>query len=444
MKKQKLLFITLLLFPICLIKISGQVPVETTPQPSILAPNIKIGNPGDNVLTPGVPSSSGRKSRQPSNMYERDRLETERRNTARQQIEENTPSSYKIQYELPSQAGMQGTEHYYQAAKELLDMLNGKKELNLKDAIFLVENAYFSGKLDRSKYEMSIINLVTIAQLKSKQEGYDWNNPITKNIMLFRAMADTLTIKLPFRENTEVSYPMQYDFEDFYGKKDYSKLFVSKLLATHSGQCHSLPLLYLILCETTGTEACLAFSPEHSYIKFKDSRNNWYNLELTQGRMVTDAFIIGSGFITTEAIKHGIYMKPQNRKQVIAHCLSDLASGYIHKYGYDKFAIQCADSVLKYAPENISALITKSNYYTFCFEYVVNQVGRPPKEVLKTHFPKVYELMENRNNFYRKMDEMGFKEIPKDAYEHWLRSVNEEKMKREHDFKYTKALQLIK
>lgn len=69
--------------------------------------------------------------------------------------------------------------------------------------------------------------------------------------------------------------------------------------------------------------------------------------------ITTDAFVIGSGFINAAAIKHGIYMQPQTKEQVIAHCLSDLASGYISKYGYDKFVIQCVDSVLAYAPANL-------------------------------------------------------------------------------------------
>lgn len=86
----------------------------------------------------------------------------------------------------------------------------------------------------------------------------------------------------------------------------------------------------------------------------------------------------------------------------------------------------------------------KSNYHTVCFEYAVNQVGRPPKDVLRTHFPRIYELMEVRNNFYRKIDEMGFAEMPEGAYEDWLRSVNEEKTKREHEVKFNRVLQLIK
>ena len=42
-----------------------------------------------------------------------------------------------------------------------------------------------------------------------------------------------------------------YDFEDYRGQQDYTKMFVSKALATGKGQCHSLPLVYLVETPTT-------------------------------------------------------------------------------------------------------------------------------------------------------------------------------------------------
>jgi len=321
-------------------------------------------------------------------------------------------------------------------------MLNGTTPLNLKDAIFSVENAYFEGQMEKSQYNKAIQDLLSIAQQKASEDKYEWNNPTTKNVMLFRVLSDTLTIKNTSRERDHItSLPMQYDFEDYRGEQDWSKMFVSKLLATKKGQCHSLPLLYLILCEETGTEANLAYSPSHSYIKFKDKTGNWYNLELTNGQIVSDAFIVGSGFITSEAIKNGTYMEPQTKKQTIAQCLSDLTMGYVHKYGYDSFVSQCVDTILRHDPNNLSGLMLKANYQTNRFEYVVNQVGRPHPDLLKEQYPEVFQLLEERNVSYRKVDDTGFREMPKEAYEYWLNSVNEEKEKQEHNEKYNKILQ---
>lgn len=444
LNKHILIISTFLLIAVS--RLLSQIPVIKTPQPATMSSGIVVGN-YNNANNPSLPSipnfpNLNNIQRQQQEMYERDRLEVQRINM--EQMVNNDLSGFtSIQYSLPSFDGEQGTEYYHQTATKLLDMLNGKTPLNLKEAVFSVENAFFEGMLDRTKYEESISRMATIAQLKAKQDGYNWNNPETKNIMLFRVMADTLKVKLPMHEKASTSFPMQYDFDDYRGEKDYSKMFVTKLINSHTGQCHSLPLLYLILCEKVGAEANLAFSPHHTYIKFKDKRNNWYNLELTQGRITTDAFIVGSGFISSTAIKNKVYMEAKTKQQVIAHCLSDLASGYVFKYGYDQFVIQCVDSALSYDSTNNSALAMKANYHGMRLEYVANQIGRPPLEILKTKYPQAYKLLEERNDFYRHIDDIGYVEMPKDVYETWLNSVNQEKERREQNVRYKNALRLI-
>ena len=448
MSKKSKYFLILAMFLTTTSSLSGQIPVVETPKPATIfsvpsynnpTPQVRQVNPFPNVPNPHNPN--------PLDMYERDKRELQQRNAELYKIlyeYENLMSNRSIQYDLPSRLGMSGTEYYQNALDELSKMLRGDSPLNLKNAVFAVENAYFENRLNYSEFNKTVKKLLETAQLKTRQDGYNWKNPITKNVMLFRTMADTLEIKVSKRETSVVSYPMQYDFEDFWGKEDWSKMFVSKLLATQKGQCHSLPLLYLILCEETGAEANLAYSPSHSYIKFKDNSGDWHNLELTNGLIVTDAHIVGSGYITAEAIKNKLYMEPQTKQQVIAQCISDLAMGYAHKYGYDSFIKQCVDSVLKYDPNNLGGWMMKSNYETQRFEYVVNQVGRPHPDILKEHYPKILELLEDRNTTYRRMDASGYREMPKEAYEAWLKSVNDEKERREYDEKYNKVLRLIR
>jgi hypothetical protein len=345
---------------------------------------------------------------------------------------------------LPSRANNTDVDYFRKASEKLNRMLSGQEPMNLKQAIFAIENAYFGGKLDYQQFDKEIQNLITIAKLKAAQDGYNWKNPQTRNIMLFRAMADTLKVKSPSQEGFITSYPMQYDFDDYMGKQDWSKMFVSKLLSSKSGQCHSLPLLYLILCEETSTPANLAFSPSHTYAKFKDQSGNWHNLELTNGRIVSDAFILGSGYITAEALKNHIYMEPLTKKQTVAQCLSDLAKGYSKKYGYDNFVSRSADTTLKYDPTNIFARQVKSDYQTLRFDYVVTQVGRPRPDILKAQYPKVYQLLEERNQTYQFIYASGYQEMPEQAYQAWLNSVNKEKEKQEHQGQMLRLTRTLK
>lgn len=433
------------LLSLAAVNLSGQVPVVPTPRPgTLMAPSVMNFPDPVPSLPFGFPDTN-MQNRAQMEMYERDRQEAERRQReAVQGIYTDYVSSGLFSRGGNLPVAGDGTLYFYKAAARLEAMLSGAIPLSLQDAVFIAENAYLEEKLDPVKYDNMMDALLTTAQEKAAEEGYDWNNPLTRKIMLFRVMSDTLEIKKPFREHAYTSYPMQYDFEDFMGKEDYTKQFVTKLLATRKGQCHSLPMLYLILCEKAGTEAYLAYSPSHSYVKFQDAAGNWYNLELTHGCLATDAFLIGSGFITAEAIRQGTFMEPQTRRQVIASCLTDLVLEYIHKYGYDEFVQACTDSVLKYDPKSLRALMVKSNYETMRFVYALNQVGRPHPDTLKVRYPEIYRMFNRVDSLYRKIDVSGFREMPLHAYKAWLESVNEEKEKRAHDEKYYQVIRFGK
>lgn len=98
-----------------------------------------------------------------------------------------------------------------------------------------------------------------------------------------------------------------------------------------------MPLLFLILSEELNTDAHLAFSPQHSFIKFQDKEGRWYNAELTRGALISDDSYMSSGFIKAEALKNKLYLDPLSKEQAIAHLLAELGRNYIRRYGYDGF-----------------------------------------------------------------------------------------------------------
>jgi hypothetical protein len=70
--------------------------------------------------------------------------------------------------------------------------------------------------------------------------------------------------------------------------------------------------------------------------------------------------------------------------------------------------------------------------------------GNLPVDTLEVHFPQAYKLLNEMKATYKKIDDSGFRDMPQEAYEAWLHSINEEKEKREHDNTYNKALQIIR
>ncbi len=414
----------------------SQIPDIIIPQPASMQPNINIENGTQTFKY--KPSNSNMNSQ--LEMHERDKRQLKQQNEALyKQIYRESAFPSPIRYSLPSYSNVPSTTYFHKALNQLNDMLTGNKPISLKDAVYIVENAYLEGRIDYNKYNNELQNIINKAKLKCNQDGYNWNNSLTRNLMLFKTFSDTLVLKDPANESNFTSYPFTYDFDDFFGKQNYSKMLVAKLLATKSGQCHSLPLAFLICAEETNTEAFLAFSPSHSYVKFRDPMNNWYNLELTNGKIVSDAFITGSGFIKSEALKSKIYTDTLSLNQTIAYCMTDLAKEYTRKYGYDEFVLQCVNTALEYYPNNIYGLQIKSDYYTVLFNYVIQQTERPNPEILKTKYPKAYDILIQRNELYQTIDNLGYCDMPEEAYKDWLKSVNKEKQIQENQ---TKTFQL--
>ena len=130
-------------------------------------------------------------------------------------------------------------------------------------------------------------------------------------------------------------------------------------------------------------------------------------------------------------------MQPQTKKQVIQECLTDLVWGYVCKFAFDEFAKQTLYNILKNDPNFLQALLIKSNYETARFAYVAEQLGRPPLDSIKAHNPRAYKLYEERNRTYKHIDDLGYRDMPADAYQDWLKSMDKGLKKQE-------AVKLIK
>src|SRR5690554_7824788 len=113
-----------------------------------------------------------------------------------------------------------------------------------------------------------------------------------------------------------------------------------------------MPLLYLIVAEELGAEAFLAYSPNHSYIRFLADNGKWYNIELTNGMFSTSSYILQSGFVKSEALLNKIYMQNLSDKELMAQFYTDLTNAYIAKYGYDDFVGNVVSKALELYPQN--------------------------------------------------------------------------------------------
>jgi len=316
------------------------------------------------------------------------------------------------------------TKTYYDSTYSVLsEMIEGKQPINFKKAVFLVENSYLEGKLDYSEFCKVIEHYRQLSELLfySRELLYQELDKFSISVYasVFTVMKDTVPIV--FGENkTAYTIPFGYDFEDISGEKDWTSMFVTKLLMTHKGNCHSLPYLYKILCEEFGEKAYLAYAPNHIYIKQHSKAFGWYNTELTSGMFPIDAWLMASGYIHLNAVQNGVYMDTLSQKQSIGACLVDLAMGYEKKFGIGdgKFILKTCEKVLEHHPNNINALLLQAETRMSLWKVESTQT----KEQKQVEFLKIQGL-------YTHIHELGYRKMPMEMYLEWLVSLKEEKDK---------------
>lgn len=387
-----------------------QTPNFGTFQPTTPGKNYPTQDNNQNLQNIQQPQKKSNQRQQLNDIYNELR-ETERKPT--------------INYSFPSMASTQGANIFYNAYKSIDSMLTGLQPLNIKKAVYIVESAY-DNTLSFSKFSGQIKYITDVCRQKMLKDGISPDNKEGINMIIYQVLCDTVDVQNPKTKVFYKSFPFHYDFNDFRGEGDIKQMFVSKLLRTKLGNCHSLPLLYLIIAEELNTEAFLTFAPEHSFIRFQDNKQNWINIELTNGRLSSDAWVLGSGFIKSESLNSKIYLDTIDKKQTVATMLFDLSKEYVVKIGMDEFILKCSNRSLEFFPNHIFSLLQKADYYTALSMYIANQKGRPTKAQIQQD-PIAWEAFQKMYGMYEVIDNSGYVDMPKDAYEVWRKSEDKGK-----------------
>jgi hypothetical protein len=306
---------------------------------------------------------------------------------------------------------------YRIAYSELCGMLDGTTSPYFKRAVFVTENAFFNNELDYTpfckmidEYELLARKILQSKELQYKEEDKE---KMSIHAAIFTLMTDTLLIQIDSMQSI-LHLPFVYDFNDIAGEKDWTQMFVTKLLATNKGNCHSLPYLYKILAEEMGEKAYLSLAPNHVYIKLHSKEFGWYNTELTSGMFPIDAWLMASGFIHLSSIQNAIYMDTLSTKQSIAACMVDLAQGYEKAVGLEngEFIINACNKALEYYPNYINALLVKAETG---FQ-LLNQANG----LSQTAFENRKAELEQQ---YMKIHDLGYRKMPEQMYLEWLVSL---------------------
>ena len=308
-------------------------------------------------------------------------------------------------------------ECYSEAFSEITSMLSGKDTLDFRNAVYTAENAYFDNQLDKDVFNGAISFYAALSKNIMSSGDIIYSEKDKEKASMQCAVFTFMTDSIPVSLNGGIAIhpPFSYNHEDFAGQKDWTNTFVSTLMQTQKGNCHSLPYLYKMIMDELVQESFLALAPNHIYIKAQNKAVGWYNIELTCGDFPTDAWLMASGYIHTDAIRSGIYMNPLTTKQSVALCLVDLAQGYQAKFGIEDgtFILQCCNTALQYFPNYINALLLKTETLTALYRQ-------------STDSEKGKELLSQITEITPLIHQLGYRKMPQGMYQNWLKSLNTE------------------
>lgn len=318
------------------------------------------------------------------------------------------------------------TMSYTQALQALQAMLSGGSKLSLTDAYFIMESAYGDSYITQSEYKKVIQQSADFIRQWMLQNKLDVQDNTAINYAVQQFMGKPLSITSPRKATdgktsmkTSTHLPFRYDYNDFTGEKDHRNFFLTKCLASGTGQCNSMPAVYLVLTEALGGRAYLTTAPQHALVKYPDAKGNLRNFEPTSNWDITNEWYMDNMFISTKALKNKLYLSPWSNKQTVADLILQLSYGYFRKFGGadGKFINECIETAEAYFPQhnNLSVYFTRGNLY--CYELVqamrknginsISNIGQSPET------QRIFEKWQANEQV---INDLGYQEQPRDMY----------------------------
>lgn len=157
--------------------------------------------------------------------------------------------------------------YFVNAASKIENLLlqHNDTSLYFKKAVLCVESAYFENQINEQVFN-DIINLYSDFCKDIIKSGNIVYTDKDKDVAMGQCAVYTFitdSVPLYVNEKLFIHPPFSYNNEDFAGQEDWSNMFVSTLMQTQKGNCHSLPYLYKIIMDELGYESHLALAPNH-------------------------------------------------------------------------------------------------------------------------------------------------------------------------------------
>lgn len=315
---------------------------------------------------------------------------------------------------------------YYRAFEELKSMLEGNRTLSIADAFYIEEAAYGNLLMSYAEYKENISQSAAFIRQWIIENHLNPDTEENVHLAIQKFMGDTLRVR-----NTSSEFmggatlptghqPYIYDYGDYEAQEDHRNYFITKALATGSGQCHALPMVYLVLAEAMEVDAYLSFSPIHSFVKYKDSKGTVKNYEPTVDWHLSDQHYMEEMPIFSSALKYKLYLDTLNKRQIVASAMIELGYNFYreHWIADGRFINQCIDyaSEFFYSKENDQGLLLKEVIAVAKLDYTMFQAGVSDLSVAARH-PKTAQAYAEYQAIEDKIIQYGIQDFPESKFQ---------------------------
>jgi regulator of sirC expression with transglutaminase-like and TPR domain len=248
--------------------------------------------------------------------------------------------------------------------------------------------------------------------------------PSPSNKALVSALRSYIYEKGPWND----FHPYHYDFTDPMGD-NLKNQEIGTYLATKSGNCASMPLLFVILGQRLGLPVAIAMAPNHLFVKYTDSESGMtFNLEATSGaNTARDEWYRQQMPMTDLAISNGLYLRKLSNKETIAVMAYLLAKQLDDRREHEK-AIALSDLILEFYPNDVNAMLRKGHaYYGLLKRDFLSKYPRPNMIPPWERF-RFQDLGDANLFWYAKAESLGWREpTPEEekAYEDKVKRIAE-------------------
>ncbi|MCG3165623.1 MAG: hypothetical protein POELPBGB_01391 [Bacteroidia bacterium] len=332
------------------------------------------------------------------------------------------------------------TYYYFSSAfVELKNMMEGKQTPSFERAVFISENPFHNNQYRYETFQKSIdFHLSFIENLAVANDYSDTMNYIpkvkangrfdineiaispTRKKELYKNALNNWAI-FTYIEDTTGIYPLvhlpfSYSTADPFGIKDWSNSQLLNLLNSkeQAGNCFALTAFFKIMADRLNTGAELCTAPQHIYIQHRDTKGQYYNVELATAGHPGDGILQTLTYTTSSAIESGISLRSYDNRQSIGLCMVNLAKAYEHKFNTkdDNFLLQCAETVLQNDSLNLNALLLKHQVLNERMLKIISD----NKTVNLSKLTKEKTFVELENHLAR-LQRLGYKQMPMDVQE---------------------------